>query len=69
MSNAIRTLTFRTMEKNHYDVLGIVEGASGNEIKKAYRELIRIYHPDKDSGNEANCKVTDSTTYLTSFNL
>ncbi|MDK2800595.1 MAG: molecular chaperone DnaJ [Clostridiales bacterium] len=33
--------------KNPYEVLGIREGASEEEIKRAYRELARKYHPDQ----------------------
>ena len=29
-----------------YQVLGIAESASDEEVKRAYRELARKYHPD-----------------------
>lgn len=32
---------------NPYEVLGLKPGASQNEIKSAYRKLIKQYHPDK----------------------
>lgn len=32
--------------KNYYDVLGVAKDASGDEIKKAFRKLARLYHPD-----------------------
>lgn len=35
-----------------YEILGIQLGASQNEIKKAYRKLSLILHPDKDTGDE-----------------
>lgn len=35
---------------NHYETLGIDRGASGEEIKKAYRRLARRLHPDVNSG-------------------
>jgi molecular chaperone DnaJ len=33
--------------KNPYEVLGVREGSSIEEIKKAYKELVRKYHPDQ----------------------
>ena len=33
-------------DETHYTVLGIPEGATQDEIKRAYRELIRQVHPD-----------------------
>ncbi|NEP62287.1 MAG: J domain-containing protein [Symploca sp. SIO2G7] len=32
--------------KNHYDLLGVKPTASAQEIRRAYRELSKRYHPD-----------------------
>lgn len=34
-------------QEEYFQVLGLNPGASQEEIKKAYRELVRQYHPDK----------------------
>ncbi|XP_054707328.1 dnaJ homolog subfamily C member 1-like [Uloborus diversus] len=41
---------------NFYDVLGVDQKASQSEIRKAYRKLSTLYHPDKNK--EANAEDT-----------
>ena len=36
---------------NPYEVLGIRQGASEAEIKKAYKEKVKKYHPDQYRNN------------------
>ncbi len=38
--------------KDLYKLLGIGREANKAEIKKAYRDLAKKYHPDRNSGNE-----------------
>ena len=40
-----------TYKMNPYEVLGINPGASQDEIKSAYRKLIKKYHPDQYGDN------------------
>ena len=40
--------------KNFYEILGVNENSTDNEIKKAYRSLSLKYHPDRNSSPEAN---------------
>ncbi|KAF7270058.1 translocation protein Sec63 [Rhynchophorus ferrugineus] len=49
-----------------YEILGISPGASQTEIRKSYRRLSLILHPDKDTGNEkAFMKLTKAYQALT----
>lgn len=40
-------------KKNYYDILGLAEEATEDEIKKAYRKLAMQYHPDRNKGDKA----------------
>jgi molecular chaperone DnaJ len=39
------------LEKDYYKTLGVPKTAKAAEIKKAYRDLARKYHPDANKGN------------------
>lgn len=36
---------------NPYEILGVREGATVDEVKRAYKELVRKYHPDQYRDN------------------
>ena len=44
----------RLRDANHYEVLGIERNADEKEIKKAYRNASKKWHPDKHQKNEDN---------------
>ena len=37
-------------KRDYYEVLGLQKGASEDEIKKAFRQLAKKYHPDMNPG-------------------
>lgn len=42
--------------KSYYEVLGVNDDANKDEIKKAFRNLAKKYHPDKNRDNESAVK-------------
>jgi hypothetical protein len=42
----------RKESDTHYDILGVAKFATQDEIKRKYRHLAKIYHPDSPTGSE-----------------
>jgi hypothetical protein len=50
---------------SHYDVFGVQAGADVKEIKKAYRQLAKLHHPDKQGNPELFKKINSAYQELT----
>src|SRR5579863_5026515 len=44
-------MSAKDYQKDYYKALGVPKTATAAEIKKAYRELARKYHPDANKGD------------------
>ncbi|MDO8424121.1 MAG: DnaJ C-terminal domain-containing protein [bacterium] len=56
------------MSKDYYKILGVNKDASEEEIKKAFRKLAHVYHPDKSGGDEAKFKEANEAYAVLSDN-
>ena len=47
-------------DADYYKTMGVPRNASAKDIKKAYRDLSKVWHPDKNPGNaEAEDKFAE----------
>ena len=52
------------LAKDYYKVLGLTRDASESEVKKAFRQLARQYHPDKNKADDAEEKFRETEGQL-----
>ena len=50
------------MEKNYYQILQVDKEASLEIIEKAYKTLVKKYHPDIITGQGASQNIIDEAT-------
>ena len=49
-------------ERDYYEILGVERGADKDQIKRAYRNLAKQYHPDRNPGDaEAEEKFKEAS--------
>ena len=52
------------MSSNPYEILKVNQNANSEEIKKAYRELVKIHHPDKGGDPKAMLEINSAWEIL-----
>lgn len=53
---------------NPYEILGLTPGVSAADIKKAYRELVKAYHPDLEYKKQTELQRRQSKERMQSIN-
>lgn len=46
-------------KRDYYETLGVSKSASKDELKKAYRALVKKYHPDRNKESDAEAKFKE----------
>lgn len=53
---------------NYYDILGVTENASQDDIKKAYKKLAMTHHPDRGGDNKKFQEISQAYDTLSDSN-
>ena len=56
--------TSQMTDKEALSILGLQNGANSKEIKKAYYDLMKKFHPDKDGNNYLSNLITEAKNKL-----
>jgi DnaJ family protein C protein 7 len=57
----------KSKRKDYYRILGVDKTASETDIKKAYRKMAMLHHPDKNPDNTAAAEKFKGMSYVISF--
>ena len=56
--------TSQMSDKEALSILGLQNGANSEQIKKAYYDLMKKFHPDKDGNNYLSNLITEAKNKL-----
>ena len=58
------TSSSQMSEEEALSILGLQKGASSDEIKKSYYDLMKKFHPDKDGNNYLSNLISEAKNKL-----
>ena len=64
LNPGIETSSSQMSDEEALSILGLQNGASSEQIKKAYYDLMKKFHPDKDGNNYLSNLITEAKNKL-----